>query len=160
MKFELFPTTERKFVLHDSQEDTIDRLKRRTEKSDVLASKNTDRSFIGSISNNKFKLISSVIGKGAFCVLTGEITDRSGYVQVKVHIAFKILISILVLALIILSLISPFLGWEDSQMPNMGILLLIILFMRYAFIGTLYKSVTTESLNRLKDVLDIEWSPN
>ncbi|UTW65220.1 hypothetical protein KFE94_11110 [bacterium SCSIO 12643] len=157
MKFELFPTTKRKFVLHDSQEDTIDRLRRRTEESYILASKRTDKSFIGDIHNNRFRIISSVIGTGAFCVLTGEINNNEGFVQVKVHIAFKLLIGIPVLVLIILSLISPLLGWEESQMPNIGLLLLLVFFTRYFYVGVSFKVLSKQSLNRLRDVLDVEW---
>lgn len=158
MKFELFPTTRRKFILYNSQEETVNRLKRRTEDSYILASKHTDKSFIGDINNNQFRIISSVIGTGAFCVLTGEINDTEGYVQVKVHIGFKILISIPVLVLIILSLISPLLGWEDTQMPDIRFLLLLVLFIRYIYVGISFKVLSKQSLNRLRDVLDFEWS--
>ena len=92
----IFPTKELKFKLTDSQEKTLERLNRRTEKSRNLTSAYTDKAFRGIIDGNSFKIISSSIGKGALCVLTGTINTESGNLTVTVHKAFKVLFSILI----------------------------------------------------------------
>ena len=65
----IFPSKTKQFSLISTQQDSLERLKRRTKKSDRLTSQFTDKSFIGTIENNTFRIISSTIGKGAFCVL-------------------------------------------------------------------------------------------
>jgi hypothetical protein len=142
----IFPTKEQEFKLIDTQEETLDRLNRRTEKSENLTSANTDKSFRGIINGNEFKIISSVIGKGAFCVMTGKINSKNGHVKIEIHKVFKVLLSIILC------------------FPIIGIFILVIiaqiLFIRYVFIGMAFKFLSRESLNRLRDVLDLEWVKN
>jgi hypothetical protein len=47
------------------------------------------------IDENEFKVISSVIGTGAFCVMTGKINSNNGNVTVEIHKVFRILLSII-----------------------------------------------------------------
>ena len=74
----IFPTKELNFKLIDDQAKTLNRLSRRTEKSENMTSQYTGKSFRGIINGNEFKIISSTIGKGAFCVMTGKIESESG----------------------------------------------------------------------------------
>lgn len=90
----IFPTKELKFKLIDDQAETLNRLNRRTEKSENLTSQITDKSFRGIINRNEFKIISSAIGKGAFCVMTGTIESDKGNVKVEIHKVFRILLSV------------------------------------------------------------------
>jgi len=90
----IFPTKEISFRLIDSQDETLDRLKRRTEHSENLTSQYTDKSFRGKINGTGFKIISSAIGSGAFCVLTGEIASDQGNVRVEIHKVFRVLLSL------------------------------------------------------------------
>ncbi|GGH25048.1 hypothetical protein GCM10007423_08970 [Dyadobacter endophyticus] len=77
----LFPTKRLEFRLIDTHEDTLNTLARRTGKSENLTSQNTEKSFRGVLEGNQFKLISSAIGRGAFCVVTGAIDADRGYVE-------------------------------------------------------------------------------
>ncbi len=63
---ELYPTKELKFRLINEQVETLTRLNRRTDKSEKLISSDTDRSFLGTINGNKFKIISATLGKVHF----------------------------------------------------------------------------------------------
>lgn len=155
MKF--FPTKEQKFRLIDTQEATLSRLKRRTEKSKHLTSQYTDKSFRGMINENEFKLISSVIGKGAFCVMTGEINAERGYVKVEIHKVFRILLS-LFLCLPIIGMIPSF--FTSPHQVSASLILITMglpLIIRYIFIELAFVFSSKTSLNRLRDVLDIEW---
>lgn len=156
----IFPTKELKFKLIDDQSETLNRLNRRTEKSKNLTSQYTDKSFRGIISGNEFKVISSAIGKGAFCVMTGTIGTDKGNVKVEIHKVFRILLSIILCLPIIGILIAILTGKEE---PNPIFILVVIgqiLIIRYAFIGLTFKFLSRESLNRLRDVIDFEWIKN
>jgi len=153
----IFPTKELKFKLIDDQAETLNRLNRRTEKSENLTSSHTDKSFRGIINGNEFKIISSVIGKGAFCVMTGAIESDRGNVKVEIHKIFRVLLSIILSFPIVGILIAILTGQEE---PNPIFILVVIgqiLLIRYAFIGLAFKFLSRQSLNRLRDVLDFEW---
>ena len=156
----IFPTKEREFKLIDDQAETLNRLNRRTEKSENLTSQYTDKSFRGMINGNEFKVISSVIGKGAFCVMTGEINSNSGKVKVEIHKVFRILLSVFLLFPVI-GMIAMI--WSKAQEFSPILILVMIgqiLMIRYVFIGLAFKFISKDSLNRLRDVLDFEWIKN
>ena len=154
----IFPTKEHEFKLITSQEETLHRLNRRTEKSENLISAYTDKSFRGIINGNEFKIISSVIGKGAFCVMTGKINDTNGQVKVEIHKAFKILLSII----LCFPIIAFFALTLTNEFSPIMIIVTIgqILMIRYVFIGLAFNFLSKDSLNRLRDVLDFEWIKN
>ena len=153
---EIFPTKELKFKLLDSKEETIERLKRRTEFSERMISNFTDKSFRGILNCDEFKIISSEIGKGALCVMTGKIDNDNSYVNVEINKAFRILFSIMfVMPIIALTI-------ETVKKPNDILIFILvgigqILMIRFFFIGMFFSRMSKQSLNRLRDVLDIEF---
>lgn len=153
---EIFPTKELKFKLLDSKEETIERLKRRTEFSEKMTSNFTDKSFRGILNGDEFKIISSEIGKGALCVMTGKIDNDNSYVNVEMNKAFRILFSIMfVMPIIALTI-------ETVKKPNDILIFILvgigqILMIRFFFIGMFFSRMSKQSLNRLRDVLDIEF---
>jgi hypothetical protein len=153
---EIFPTKELRFKLLDSKSETIDRLKRRTEFSKKMISTFTEKSFRGILNDDEFKIISSEIGKGALCVMTGKIDNENGYVNVEINKAFRILFSIICVMPIVALTIETF------KKPNDILLFILIgigqiLIIRYFFIGLFFSRMSKRSLNRLRDVLDIEF---
>ncbi|MEK6152520.1 hypothetical protein WIW50_04645 [Flavobacteriaceae bacterium 3-367] len=156
----IFPTKELRFKLINGQAETLNRLNRRTERSKNLTSQNTDKSFRGIITGNEFKLISSVIGKGAFCVMTGEIESDKGNVKVEIHKAFRVLLSIFLLFPIIGITVLVMTEAKDFSPTLILVAIGQILIIRYAFIGLAFRSFSKQSLNRLRDVLDCEWVVN
>lgn len=149
----IFPSKDLKFKLLDEQEDSLKRLKRRTDKSENLISRYTEKSFRGIIAGNEFKLISSAIGKGAFCVMTGKIDSEKGNVKIEIHKVFRILLSIM-LSFPIIGLVILI---RDFSPISILVAIGQILIIRYAFIGLAFKFLSKESLNRLRDVIDFEW---
>lgn len=154
----IFPTKEIVFRLIDSQNETLDRLKRRTEHSENLTSQYTEKSFRGKINGTGFKIISSAIGRGAFCVLTGEISDDQGKVKVEIHKVFRVLFSLFLIFPIIGLII--FSATEDFSPIMILVAIGQILIIRYAFIGFAFRFLSKSSLDRFRDVLDIEWQKN
>ncbi|MBB4803362.1 hypothetical protein HNP37_003437 [Flavobacterium nitrogenifigens] len=152
----IFPTNNYSFKLVGEPIESLERLKRRTLISESLSSKITDKSFIGIIGDNNFSIISSEIGRGAFCVLTGEIISKNGIVKIEINKPFQILSAILLCLPI-----AGFIFQLFSQDIHLFLLFLIvalgqILIIRFLFIGVAFKRFSKNSLNRLTDVLDIE----
>ena len=154
----IFPTIELKFKLTDSQDETLDRLKRRTEHSENLTSQFTDKSFRGKIKG--FKIISSAMIFGVFCVMAGEISSEQGFVKVEVHKVFKVLLSIILLFPLI-GLMLYLMSETEGFSPIFFLVVFgQLLFIRFVFIGLTFKFLSKSSLNRFRDVLDIEWKKN
>jgi len=156
----IFPTKELKFKLIDDQEESLERLNRRTEKSENLTSQYTDKSFRGIINEDGFKLISSTIGKGAFCVMTGKISSEMGNVKVEIHKVFKVLLSIILFLPIIGLFAITYSGAEKFSPVSVLVAIGQILMIRYVFIALAFRFLSKESLNRLRDVIDFEWTKN
>ncbi|KPM30183.1 Hypothetical protein I595_3721 [Croceitalea dokdonensis DOKDO 023] len=92
--------------------------------------------------------------------MTGAIETEKGNVKVEIHKVFRILLSVFLLFPII-GLIAMILTKTQEFSPIL-ILVMIgqILVIRYGFIGLAFKFLSRESLNRLRDVLDLEWIKN
>lgn len=153
----LFPTKELRFRLVNDQAETIDRLNRRTERSDSFISQFTDKSFRGLINGNKFKLISSAIGKGAFCVMTGQINSVDGSVKVEINKVFRILLTIILLFPLTAIILMAIMGTTEFSPSLILVVIGQMLMIRFFLIGLLFYFLSKESLNRLRDVLDIDW---
>jgi hypothetical protein len=153
----IFPTSSYTFKIIGEETETLERLKRRTELSESLTSQITDKSFRGIIKDNTFRVISSEIGKGAFCVLTGEINKQNGQVNVEINKAFKILLSVLLCFPFIGLIAQIFSNKEEFLIIFILVAILQLLMIRYVFIELGFRRLSKISLNRLRDVLDMEW---
>ncbi|WP_374443618.1 hypothetical protein [Epilithonimonas sp.] len=154
---EIFPSQVYEFGLINGQNETLERLKRRTEESDSLTSKLTEKSFIGKVSKNRFRIISSTIGKGTFCTMTGFVSYEKGEVKLEISKPFKILLSILMILPFIAFLAQVFSTSEEFNPVFIMVFLGQVLIIRFLFIGLFFKILSKQSLNRLSDVLDTEW---
>src|SRR5690606_21340404 len=111
--------------------------------------------FIGRIDNNGFKIISSIVGFGAFCVLTGQFQNKKGIIKIQVHKAFRVLLSTLVLFLFIGFGILVFLNGLQTSIDLLIPFILLLLFIRFAFLGLTYKFISKIGLNRLTEIMEI-----
>ena len=92
--------------------------------------------------------------------MTGAIETDYGNMKVEIHKVFRILLSIILCFPIVGISIAILTGQEE---PNPIFILVVvgqILIIRYAFIGLAFKFLLRQSLNRLRDVLDVEWIKN
>lgn len=153
----IFPSNFYEFKLINDQSETIEKLKRKTENSENLVSKITDKSFVGKNNGNHFKIISSNIGKSSFCTLNGEINQKNGEVFIEINKPFKILLLTFmffpIIALIIQIITKP------TEFNPIFIIVCIgqILIIRFFFIEILYRKLSKQSINKLSDILDTEW---
>ncbi|MNS69482.1 hypothetical protein D3C72_1027940 [compost metagenome] len=153
----IYPSSTYIFKLIDGEKESLERLERRTEISASLASQKTEKSFIGTVSGSEFRIISSEIGIGSLCILSGNIENQLGQVTIEINKAFKVLFSIL-LILPFIPLISEYIK-NPSDFPR--ILILVVIFqlfiIRFLMIELFFfRFVSKRSLNRLRDVLDAE----
>lgn len=152
----IFPKSKYTFRIIGEGTETLDRLKRRTELSESLTSNITDKSFRGIIKDNTFRIISSEIGKGAFCVLTGEIDNKNGQVEVEINKAFRILLSILLCFPFVGFIAQVFSNKEEFSIIFILVVILQLLMIRYVFIELAFRRLSKSSLSKLSDVLDID----
>lgn len=155
-KMKIFPTSSYTFKIIGAESESLDRLKRKTEISESLTSQITDKSFRGIIKNNTFRIISSEIGKGAFCVLTGKIDDKNGQIDVEINKAFRILLTVLLCFPFIGLIAQIFTNKEEFSIIFILVAILQLLMIRYVFIEFAFRRLSKSSLNKLSDVLDIE----
>ena len=154
---EIFPSQVYEFGLINGQNETLERLKRRTEESDSLTSKLTEKSFLGKVSGNRFRIISSAIGKGTFCTMTGFISYEKGEVKLEINKPLKILLTILMILPFIAFITQVFSASEEFNPVFILVFLGQVLIIRFLFIGLFFKILSKQSLNKLSDVLDTEW---
>lgn len=80
--------------------------------------------------------------------------------KVEIHKVFQILLTI-ILFLPLVGFLIMAINQTDKFLP---IMLLVaigqILMIRYVFIGLAFRFLSRESLNRLQDVLDLDWIKN
>lgn len=152
----IFPTKELRFKLLDTKAETIERLKRRTEFSEKMRSKLTEKSFIGTLEKNQFKIISSEIGKGAFCVMSGKIDTENSYVNVEINKIFRFVLSVF-FTLPVLGIILEYTKHGSNLFILISVAVLQIVLIRYFVIGLVFSRMSKQSLNKLRDVLDIEF---
>lgn len=153
----IFPTSHYTFKLYGDKKESIERLKRRTEPSESFSSQRTEKSFLGKIDGNSFKIISSEIGRGAFCVMSGKIENNASFVNVEINKAFRVLL-IIILCLPIIGLgLSLILGNIEDILIIPFIAIFQIIIIRFIAIELAFKFLSKKSLNRLSDVLDIDW---
>ncbi|HQV36164.1 MAG: hypothetical protein KA215_07695 [Flavobacterium sp.] len=152
----LFPTNTYTFKLFGEETEALDRLKRRTEFSESLSSQCTDKSFRGIIDRNSFRIISSEIGKGALCVLTGKIENKTGEVKIEINKPFRILFSFILCFPLIGIALAIVVGREEIPLLLPFIAILQTLMIRFLFIEIAFRILSKRSLHKLRDVLDLE----
>ena len=152
----LFPERKYNVQIEDEIFDSITELKRNTKLSNSLVSERTKKAFIGQVGDSHFKIISSEIGRGAFCVLQGRFEEKKGVIEIKIHKAFRVMLSII--------MIFPFIGFgiaifQQGFVKSLGIipaLLFLLIFLRFVFIGLTFRFVTQTGLSKLKKILKIK----
>lgn len=135
---------------------SMENLKLNTENTDSLTSDWTEKAFRGQVDDHGFKLISSEIGRGAVCVLIGDFNGKSGEIEIRIHKAFKILFSVLMLI--------PFVGFviEILMIGIEGSLSLIIpvimsvLILRFVLIEFIFRFISNTGIRKLNDFLEIK----
>ncbi len=152
----LFP--KRNFIVELSESNSIAmaELKRNTDITDSLISDWTKKAFRGQVNESGFKIISSEIGRGAICVLNGKFDGKTGEIEVRIHKAFKVMFSILMLMPIIgFGIVALTSGMEES----LGIIIPMVMgivFVRFALMELSFHFVSKVGLNKLTQIIGIK----
>ena len=91
----IFPTNNYQFELKKESSVALSELEKNTMITDSLVSEWTKKTFIGQVNSNGFKIISSKPGRGAFCVLEGKIESYNGTLEIRIHKAFRVMLSLI-----------------------------------------------------------------
>ena len=152
----LFPTKYFKAELRSDYSISVENLKSNTDVTDFLTSDWTKKAFRGQVNENGFKIISSEIGRGAVCVLIGKFKGKTGEIEVRIHTAFKVMFSILMLMPIIgvvLTLLT-----KEIEKP-FGLIVPIIMgfvFIRFVFVELSFRFISNAGINKLAEILSIK----
>ncbi|MFD0975452.1 hypothetical protein [Salinimicrobium gaetbulicola] len=136
-------------------------LKRNTKlKSGLLSEYGIKEDFIGQVNQSEFKIISSLVGFGALCVLIGKFENKNGQIEIRFHKAFKILFSIM--------LSYPIIGfiiiWQTEEIETALNLLPTLIFAflatRFIFMELSFRIISKIGLNKLTQTLGIKTRHN
>lgn len=152
----LFPHKYFKAELRSDYLTSVENLKSNTDITDSLTSDWTKKAFRGQVNESGFKIISSEIGRGAVCVLIGKFQGKTGEIEVRIHKAFKVMFSILMLMPIIgvvITLLS-----KEIEKP-FGLIVPIIagfVFIRFVFMELSFRFISNIGMNKLTKILSIK----
>ncbi|APA63784.1 hypothetical protein [Maribacter sp. 1_2014MBL_MicDiv] len=152
---ELFPSKNFKAELRSDYSISMQNLKSNTDITDSLTSAPTNKAFRGQVNENGFKIISSEIGRGAVCVIVGEFEGKTGEIEIRIHKAFKVMFSILMLMPIIGFGIAIFTNGLEKSYGIIIPMLMGILFVRFVFMELGFRFISNTGINKLTDILTI-----
>jgi len=152
----LFPSTNHTFELRYDRSSSLSELKLNTKLSKTLFSEWTNKAFIGQISENGFKLISSEIGFGAFCVLTGKLNDNDGKLEIRIHKVFRVLLSIILLLPIIGFGLSVYRIGISKSIGLLFVIITAIAIIRFVAIELTFRMISQIGLKKLIKIIEIK----
>lgn len=154
----IFPSKLYQFELIDNSPDIWNNLVEETKISQSLITVKTDKKFIGKVRNGHFRIISSVIGKGAFSVIEGNINsqgDKIGNLKFEINMPFKILISIWLILPFSIFAFSLFSKGFLETIVTLIIILLFLFGLKYLVLNVFFNYVNKIGLTELIKVLNI-----
>ena len=152
----LFPNKNFTVELSNDRQTTLNALKQNTKLTDRLVSEHTDREFIGQVNDSGFKIISSEIGRGAVCVFVGELQDSSGNLEIRIHKAFKVMFSILMLMPVAGVVIAVFTNGIQYSIGILVQMFMGILFVRFVLMELSFRFISKTGLNKLIRIIGLK----
>ncbi len=140
----------------ESKSEFLKSLRKDTKKSGSLTMSVTNKHFIGLVSNDSFKVITSLFPVGAVCVIE-SLPSEQNHVKFKTRInkAFIVLLGLWFMALLAVSIILPLsLDQEFSYSNIIGLLIGLLIFR--IFLHGVYIISRNGALNRFKKVMNIK----
>jgi hypothetical protein len=152
----IFPNKNFTVELSNDRLTTLNKLKQNTKLTERLVSEYTDKEFIGQVNDYGFKIISSEIGRGAICVFVGEFQDSYGNLEIRIHKAFKVMFSILMLMPIAGFIIAVFTNGFQSSIGILIPMFMGILFVRFVFMELSFRFISETGLNKLNRLIGLK----
>ncbi len=151
----LFPNKIFKVELSSDYAVSMQNLKSNTDITELLALKPTNNAFRGKVNENGFKIISSEIGRGAVCVLSGKFKGKTGEIEIRIHNVFKVLFSILMVLPVIAFGITLFTNGIEKSSGIILPMIMAIVFLRFVFIELSFRFISNKGIKKLTDILMI-----
>ena len=151
----IFPTYYYQFEIKKKSSDALSELKKNTMITNSLVSEWTKKAFIGQVGDNEFKIISSKPGRGAFCVLEGEIESYNGTLEIRIHKAFRVMLSLVFLFPIIGFLIALFTEEKKVIISLIIPSLMALVVFRFVFTELAFRIISKTGLNKLIEIIGI-----
>lgn len=151
----IFPIKNYTFRLINESSETIAELEKNTLITESLTSQYTNKAFIGKISGNKFRVITSKPKSGVFCVLEGKLENKTGTIEITIHKTFQVLLILIFMFPIIGFIISLF-----TQETRLSISLIIptlmsVLIFRFVFLELAFRIISNNGLTKLCEIIQI-----
>jgi hypothetical protein len=141
----LFPSRSFTVEFRDDRATTLKALRQNTKLTDRLVSDYTDKEFIGQVSDCGFKIISSEVGRGAVWVFIGDLQDSLGTLEIRIHNAFKVIFSILML--------MPIVGFGIVGLIDQVVIAMIpLMIMGIVFVRFVYVEISFPALAHICNV--------
>ncbi|WP_031457064.1 hypothetical protein [Flavobacterium chungangense] len=151
----IFPIKHYEIELLSDSSKALAELKKNTLITNSLTSEWTKKAFIGQVNESGFKIISSIPGRGAFCVLNGKLESKKGFVEITINKAFRILLSIIFLFPIIGFIISFFIKEIEVSISLIIPTLMSIVVFRFILTEIAFRIISKNSLKKLTEIIGI-----
>ncbi len=90
----------------------------------------------------------------------GQINSIDGAVKVEIHKAFRILLTVILFFPIVGIVLIPIMRLQNISPVMIFVAIGQITMIRFLFIELTFRYLSRESLNKLRDVLDVDWIEN
>ena len=151
----IFPANNYEFELTKESTDALSELEKNTLITDSLVSEWTKKAFIGQVNDNGFKIISSKPGRGAFCILNGKLESKKGTLEIRVHKAFRIMLSFIYLFPIIGFTIALFTKEKEIIISLIFPTLMALVVFRFIFTELAFRIISRNGLKKLTEIIGI-----
>ena|SRR5690606_18891412 len=151
----IFPISNYQIELKKESSDALSELEKNTLITDSLVSEWTKKMFIGQVNKNGFKIISSKPGQGAFCVLEGKLESHSGILEIRIHKAFRIMLSLIYLFPIIGFTIALLTKEKEIIISLIIPTLMTIIVFRFIFTELAFRIISRNGLKKLTEIIGI-----
>src|SRR5690606_2208846 len=151
----IFPTNKYEFEMTKESSDALSELEKNTMITDSLVSEWTKKTFIGQVNDNGFKIISSKPGRGAFCVLNGKLESKHGTLEITIHKAFRVMLSLIFLFPIIGFLIAIFTQEKEIIVSLIIPTLMSLVVFRFIFTELAFRIISSYGLKKLTEIIGI-----
>ena len=151
----IFPINNYEIELTKEYSDALLELEKNTLITDSLVSEWTKKAFIGQVNKNGFKIISSKPGRGAFCVLKGKLESKKGTLEIRIHKAFRIMLSIIFLFPIVGFTIALFTKEKEIILSLIIPTVMAIIVFRFVFTELAFRIISRNGLKKLTEIIGI-----
>nr|WP_042294497.1 hypothetical protein [Nonlabens ulvanivorans] len=152
----IFPTNNYEFELTKESTKALSELEKNTLITDSLVSEWTKKAFIGQVNDNGFKIISSKPGRGAFCILDGKLESEKGTLEIRIHKAFRIMLSLIYLFPIIGFTIALFTKEKEIIISLIFPTLMALVVFRFVFTELAFRIISRNGLKKLTKIIGIK----